>query len=160
MQKIIIAVVVCLVTFIGAQARVDCIASGVSLSEEKSGIDGVLWRVVQVESPSEARQRSAAEGMLDGQMAAERLGTGGNMLGGLVTGGLTGLIGTGVGYFLLGPSDLKPHARVMMEGEGKGSEYKQGFIIGWEKKTRSRKRGAFLGGGCLGTLLAIVLLYG
>ena len=44
--------------------------------------------------------------------------------------------------------------------EGKGQDYAFGFRAGWEKKTRSRKRSAFLGGGALGWLAFLAVYYG
>jgi hypothetical protein len=57
-------------------------------------------------------------GMFDGMMAAERIGTGGNVAGGLLVGVLTGLIGTGIGYLIIGPANIDVNALAMMEGGG------------------------------------------
>jgi hypothetical protein len=112
------------------------------------------WRVAQVAVQS-PQQYSSAQGMFDGEMYAENVGTGGKFAVGLVTGVLTGLLGTGVGYFLIGPADM--NMRASMAVQGKGQDYLFGFQTGWEKKTRSKKRNAFLGGGVLGTVGFLVL---
>lgn len=104
------------------------------------------------------RVRSISDGMFDGMMAAERIGTGGNVVGGLLVGVFTGLIGTGIGYLIIGPANIDVNALVMMEGVGKGGEYQNGFMVGWDKKTRSRKKNAFLAGGLLGTLAIVTLM--
>ena len=95
------------------------------------------------------REYTIAQGMVDGPIYAERISSGEHFVGGLVVGFFTGLIGTGAGYFLIGPSQLD--ARALLAVEGKGSEYFLGFETGWNKKTRSKKRNAFFGGGLLGT---------
>ena len=128
-------------------------ATGVEFSSH----DGALWEVVQVDS-QDGRLYSYGDGLLQGQMTAERIGTGGNMVGGLAVGALTGLIGTGIGYFLIGPA--QPDGYVNQMFSGKGGDYQSGFMAGWDKKTRSRKRNAFLGGGLLGTLAFVVLVAG
>ena len=85
---------------------------------------------------------------------AEHYPTGGKFWGGFLTGGLAPIYGTGIGYFIVGSADLDMKARNHISD--KSSEYKNGFMKGWEKKTQSRKRGAFVGGGLLGSLTALI----
>ena len=68
---------------------------------------------------------------------------------------LTGLWGTGIGYFIVGPVQLDIHAQQALSG--KPADYRLGFETSWRSKTKSKKRGAFLGGGLLGTLVFVVL---
>jgi len=140
-------------SFVSSWASPGLRATGV----EASLHNGVLWEVVQVDSQA-GRSYSYGDGLLQGQMAAERIGTGGNMIGGLAIGVLTGVIGTGIGYFLIGPA--QPDANATRMFGDKGGDYQSGFMAGWDKKTRSRKRNAFLGGGLLGTLAFVVLIAG
>jgi len=116
------------------------------------------WLLAQATSlPPEAvaGKTTSSDGMLDGQLHAERIGTGGNFAGGLAIGVLTGLIGTGIGYFIVGSAPLDARARQALSE--KPADYRLGFETGWQKKTKSKKRGAFLGGGILGTLAFVVL---
>jgi len=71
-------------------------------------------------------------------------------------GALTGLVGTGIGYFVVGPLPLD--GRAMTKTADKGSDYQMGFKTAWDKKTQSKKRGSFLAGGLLGTA-AFVAVY-
>ncbi|MEY4635544.1 MAG: hypothetical protein RJA55_1342 [Acidobacteriota bacterium] len=100
---------------------------------------------------------TVAAGVRDGEMLAESIGTGSKLGTGLAVGVLTGFIGTGIGYFVVGPESLTAEAyQRQLNG---GPDYQMGFKTGWERKTRARKRNAFLAGGALGTaaFLAFVL---
>ncbi|MCC7009680.1 MAG: hypothetical protein IT184_12795 [Acidobacteria bacterium] len=103
-----------------------------------------------------AQNDTLAAGLVDGEMLAEAQRTGGKLGAGLAIGVLTGLIGTGIGYFVIGPEPLSPEA--LQRGAGKGPDYQLGLKTGWEKKTRSKKRHAFLAGGLLGTAAFFVLV--
>jgi hypothetical protein len=96
-----------------------------------------------------------AAGLLDGETLAESQRTGGNLGAGLGVGVLTGLIGTGIGYFVVGPSPLSADAA--QRSAGKSADYQLGLKTGWEKKTKSKKRNAFLAGGLLGTAVWIAI---
>ncbi len=95
-------------------------------------------------------------GLLDGEMLAEGRRTGGKFGAGLGIGVLTGLIGTGIGYFVIGPDELS--AEALRRGEGKSADYQLGLKTGWERKTQSRKRKAFLAGGLLGTAAFVAVM--
>ncbi len=107
--------------------------------------------------PAEAGRAgdTMAEGMLEGEMLAENVPTAGKMGVGLGVGALTGLIGTGIGYFVVGPEPLP--ADVVLRYADKSADYQLGFKAGWEKKSKSKKRNAFLAGGLLGTAAFVVL---
>ena len=92
---------------------------------------------------------SSAEGERDGEQLAETVGTGGKVFAGVATGLFTSLIGTSIGYFVIGPQELS--APAALAREGKSPEYQQGFATGWARKSQSKKRNAFLIGGLLGT---------
>ena len=98
--------------------------------------------------------RGMSWGMMEGEIHAERPSTRGTLSAGLFTGVMTGLLGTGIGYFIVGPAPLD--AKAYQALEGKGADYQYGFEIGWKKKTKFRKRSAFLGGGMLGTVVFVV----
>jgi hypothetical protein len=97
-----------------------------------------------------------AAGVLDGEMLAEGHRTGGKFGAGLGVGLLTGLIGTGIGYFVIGPEQLS--AEAVQRSAGKSPDYQLGLKTGWERKTQSRKRKAFLAGGLLGTAAFVALV--
>jgi hypothetical protein len=108
------------------------------------------------QSAPAAQDDSMAAGLLDGEALAESQSTGGKLAAGLGVGVLTGLIGTGIGYFVIGPSDLSPE--VLQRGTGRSADYQLGLKTGYERKTRSRKRNAFLAGGLLGTAAFIAMV--
>ena len=95
------------------------------------------------------------EGFADGKRQAgmtkaSKLGTG------LLAGGLLGLLGTGIGYYIVGPKDIEVH--ILTQVSAKSVEYQSGFIKGWDKETERKKRSSFLKGGLLGTCATMVVL--
>ncbi len=116
-----------------------------TVEQERSAPFPAVWRLAQVAQQPPARIYSMADGMMEGEMYAERVGTGGNFAVGLLCGALVGLIGTGICYALTGPASMSRMQYQAMEG--KGSDYRLGFETGFAKKSKSRKRGAALGGG-------------
>ena len=115
-----------------------------------------VWRLAQVD-PQAGSKYTSAKGMLDGEMMGENVTTGGKFAFGLVVGALTGVIGSGIGYFLIGPAPMTAQAYHRMEG--KGDDYHLGFKNAWEKKSRSKRRNAFLGGGVLGWLAFLAIYF-
>ena len=94
--------------------------------------------------------------MIDGEMHAERQGTWGKFAGGLAIGLFTGPLGSGIGYFLIGPTPMDGEA--LNAQDGKGSDYQRGFLTGWNKKTKAKKRSIFLVGGLLGAAALYFIL--
>lgn len=103
----------------------------------------------QAQAPQAPSNDTMVAGMVDGEALADGHRTGGNLGAGLAIGVLTGLIGTGIGYFVIGPSPLS--AEALQRSAGRGPDYQLGLKTGWERKTQSKKRNAFLAGGLLGT---------
>jgi hypothetical protein len=103
-----------------------------------------------------ASDDTMANGLMEGEALAEAHATSGNLATGLGIGVLTGLIGTGIGYFVVGPSPLS--AEAIQRSLSRSADYQLGLKTGWEKKTRERKRHAFLAGGLLGTAVWIVIV--
>jgi len=133
----------------------------VSVFFSATGIAHAQSPAAPVSAPQPSSQPAAtndtmAAGLLDGEALAESRGTGTNLAAGLGIGIFTGLIGTGIGYFVVGPSPLSTEA--VQRSLSRGADYQLGLKTGWEKKTRERKRHAFLAGGLLGTAAWIVLL--
>ncbi len=99
---------------------------------------------------------STAEGQRDAELLAETVGTGGKVGVGVAVGLLTGIIGTGIGYFVIGPNDVSADAAIAQQG--KSPEYQLGYKAAWAKKTKDKKRKSFLVGGLLGTAAWIALV--
>ena len=124
---------------------------------QTEGFSYGVWRLAQVD-PQASSQYTSSKGMLEGEMMGENVSTGGKFALGLVVGALTGVIGSGIGYFLVGPAPITVQAYHRMEG--KGDDYHMGFKNAWDKKTRSKRRNAFLGGGVLGWLAFLAIYFG
>ncbi len=107
-------------------------------------------------SASVSTDDTMAAGQRDGEMLAEGLGTGGKLGAGLGIGVLTGVIGTAIGYFVIGSEPLS--AEALKRSLGKSEDYQLGFKTGWDRKTKSKKRNAFLAGGLIGTAAFVALV--
>ena len=117
--------------------------------------DGLLCMLGQEPDAQHEQRYTYGQGMLDGEKHAEKVGIAGKFATGLLLGVWVPFIGTGIGYFLLGNAPLD--AMALMSTEGKGEHYLLGFRTGWNKKSRLRKRNAFVVGGVLGTLALLSL---
>jgi len=62
-----------------------------------------VWRLAQVDAQVSTKY-TIAKGMLDGEMMGENVSTGGKFAFGFVIGALTGVIGSGIGYFIVSPA--------------------------------------------------------
>ena len=108
----------------------------------------------QVGVSIQSEQFTYEQGFLEGERQAEATSAG-KFGTGLIVGVLTGLIGTGIGYFMVGPKPIDTMAISRMDG--KGSDYQLGFGSAWDKKTQSKKRGSFFMGGLLGTAAFVAI---
>jgi len=113
--------------------------------------------VVPTPAPSPPAEEETMEaGLAAGeQMALNQDGTGRTGTG-FAIGLLTGFIGTGIGYAVLGPAPLSTQALLALEE--KNDEYQLGFRNGWEQETKSAKRSSFVKGGVIGTIITIAAL--
>lgn len=109
--------------------------------------------------PSVAPADAMARGMMDGKAAAQGVGTGGWLAGGIASGVALGLIGTGIIFAVASSSgvELPPERRVAMSSAGETPVYQQAFQQEYERTLKSRRKGAALGGGLLGTALFLLL---
>jgi hypothetical protein len=98
---------------------------------------------------------TTATGVRDGEILGDGIRTGGKVGVGVAIGVLTGLIGTGIGYFVIGPEQMTPEA--FQRSSTRTIDYQTGFRSGWDKRTQSKKRKAFLAGGLLGTAAWIAI---
>jgi hypothetical protein len=112
--------------------------------------------VASAQTPADA----LARGQMDGKAAAEGVGTGAWIAGGVASGVVLGLIGTGIIYLGAGASsvELPPERRVAMSAAGESPVYQQAFQQEYERSVRSRRKNSALGGGLIGSLIAVVLL--
>ena len=139
-----VVVTVLLVTF-------TCAATGVAQAQS-------VVSAAQGQTPAAAvapTSDTMAAGILDGELLAEGPRTGGKFGAGLGVGVLSGLIGTGIGYFVIGPEPLS--AEALARSANRSADYQLGLKTGWERKTKSRKRNAFLAGGLLGTAAFVAI---
>lgn len=113
-----------------------------------------LLQVAEAEE-SPGLRPSMFEGVRDGRSAAERRPSGATFFGGAVCGLLAGLICTGILWAVTGPDQVPIiHQKKAME---KGDEYFEGFVNGYEERTKAKKRSARLGGGLAGTAVFVIL---
>ena len=95
-----------------------------------------------------------AHGAVDGKRRAD-LATTNRATTGIIVGALTGLIGTGIGYYVIGPDEIP--TRLAVELAKKGPEYQLGFTEAYEKQTKRKKRSSFGKGGLGGTALFVIV---
>jgi hypothetical protein len=124
---------------------------------------GASSLLAQQQQPSAVTQSGVAsdvmaKGQLDGQSAAQSVGTGGWMAGGVVTGLFTGLIGTAVIWAVAGSSDVSVPADRRVQIANEPPTYQQSYESGYGQKLKSKRKASALGGGLLGTA-AFVLIY-
>ncbi|HEU4993762.1 MAG TPA: hypothetical protein VFT29_03050 [Gemmatimonadaceae bacterium] len=98
-----------------------------------------------------------AKGNLDGQAAARPVGTAGWMTGGVFTGLLTGLIGTVVIWAVAGNSDVNVPADKRSLIAGESATYQQAYQAGFGEKLKSKRKGAALTGGLIGTATFLII---
>jgi hypothetical protein len=125
---------------------------------------GASSLLAQQAQPSGVTQAGAsntevmAKGRLDGQTSAQSVGTGGWMAGGVVTGLFTGLIGTAVIWAVAGSSDVSVPADRRLQIADHPPTYQQAYEAGYGEKLKSKRKGAALGGGLLGTAALVLLV--
>ena len=95
-----------------------------------------------------------ADGAVDGKRRSDQAATS-RATTGIIVGALTGLIGTGIGYFVIGPEEIP--TQLAVELSKKGSEYQLGFTEAYEKQTKRKKRSSFGKGGLGGTALFVIV---
>lgn len=97
-----------------------------------------------------------ARGRLDGQVAAQNVGSGGWFIGGVATGALTGLIGTAVIWVAAGSSDVSVPADRRLQIINQNSIYQQSFESGFGERLKAQRKRSALRGGLLGTAAFVV----
>ena len=112
-----------------------------------------IWRIAQV-APQTNQPYTMVQGRIDGERFAENISTKGDFLEGILSLGIF----SPHKYFLIGPAPLNVEA--LLATREKGEDYILGFKYGWEEKTRSKKRKAFLHGGGIGVIRVFALIIG
>src|SRR5687768_17447127 len=126
------------------------------------GASSLLAQQSQPAGATQAGSPSAGEvmakGRLDGTTAAQSVGTGGWMAGGAATGLPTGLIGTAVIWAVAGSSEVSVPADRRLQIAEQPATYQQQYEAGFGEKLKSKRKGAALGGGLLGTAALLLLV--
>lgn len=151
---VVLTITLTAATTAGAAARFDH-HSGIPVPEYVTVAKPIMV-AQQVVTPSATVIYTYHDGYAQGEGTANGRSNTGSFIGGLAWGGLLGLIGTGVGYFLTGGAD-PPHAD-LAQISGRGSDFERGFRDGYRERAKSKARGAKLGGGLLGTLIFVVIV--
>lgn len=95
-----------------------------------------------------------AQGYIEGKKIAERRSFSKSGTG-LAVGLLSGLIGTGIGYFIIGPDEVPHHLTI--QTAHKGAEYQLGFSDAYKKVSKQKKKSSFAKGGIGGTAVFVVV---
>lgn len=99
-----------------------------------------------------------AKARLDGEMAAMNVGTGGWFGGGLASGVLLGLIGTGVTWAAAGSSNAALPADRQLLLASQPVEYRQLYEKAYADKVKSKRKSSALKGGLVGTAAFVLLV--
>ena len=99
-----------------------------------------------------------AEGSLQGRAAAEGIGTGGYLAGGLLSGVTLGLIGTGITYAVAANSGVEVPASEMMMARERGAAYTQAYQEAFRDRVKDKRKSSALIGGLSGTAILLVLV--
>jgi hypothetical protein len=99
-----------------------------------------------------------AAGLNAGTQRAETVGTGGYLAGGVASGVLLGLIGTGITYAVAASSDVSLPPFEMASIADHSPEYIQGFRSGYGDRVKAKRKQSALTGGLLGTALFVVIV--
>jgi hypothetical protein len=116
---------------------------------------------VQVAAPSAATLSTGdlvAKGTLDGASAGKTVGTGGWLAGGLVSGVLLGLTGTGISYAIAASCDVTLPATTRAMLPEKDPSYTQAYEASYGEKVKSKPKSSALVGGLIGTATLVVLV--
>lgn len=120
-----------------------------------------LWLVTTLAS-AQVVERAAPDnpmvaGALEGQRAAEQVGTGGYFAGGMVSGVFPGLIGTGIAYAVAATSDVQIPATTQAMIASNGWEYVLSYEQAFRDRVKARRKSSALTGGLLGTAVAVMI---
>lgn len=97
------------------------------------------------------------EGPLEGERAAEVVGTNGYFAGGFVSGLALGLIGTGIAWTVAGSSEVAIPATTQAGIQTNGPEWVYAYQTAFAERLKARRKSAALSGGLLGTAAFLVI---
>jgi len=92
-----------------------------------------------------------AKGRMDGQMAAQNVGTGGWLAGGVASTFVLPPIGTGIIWVAAGRKDVSVPADRRLQLVNEAPTYQQAFKVGYRETLKSKRKGAVLGGYVIGS---------
>lgn len=98
-----------------------------------------------------------AAAMLHGQALAERQPVGGRFAGGLASGLLLGLIGTGIVWAVAGSDDTPVPIAHALQLANANPNYNLAFQQGYSARLKARRKSSALTGGLVGTATVVVL---
>ena len=137
-----------------------CLGSPAQSASPAPALAGPVMAATSVAAaPSDAASTVAA-GQADGETAARSHGTGGYFVGGLASGVLLGLIGTGITYAVAASSATELTASELTATTAKGPVYQQGYKDGYAKQLKSSRKSSALAGGLLGTAAFVAIYLG
>ena len=138
-------------------------ANSLALEAEQSGLTfskdrAIIGLMAHADTENlEQRTYSWEEGMIAGENAAQYRKVGDLFLDGIIVGGLTGIIGTVVVWYLE-EGDQIPY-RLVVKNVHKGPEYLKGFSKAYKKHTYRKKLFARFGGSCLASAAWLVVYF-
>jgi hypothetical protein len=151
---------VCIAFFLTITLTAATSANASARFDANNGIRVPTAQIIVAQGPSASTTTviyTYHDGKAQGEGAGNNISTGGNLVGGLACGFVLGIIGTGIVYFATGHAEPKTVDLVMIQD--RGTDFQRGFIDGYKETSRKKKRGAALGGGLLGTLFFVVLIF-
>jgi hypothetical protein len=113
--------------------------------------------VYVTQAPQAYAAKTAAEGMLEGRMAAKNQGTGGYVAGGFLGGLTLGLIGTGIVYLVAASSATEVPAGQQVVMINTPPDYRAAYIDAYGHEIRSKRKTSALVGGLAGTATFLVI---
>ena len=105
-----------------------------------------------------AADSTASAAVLHGRAAADRRSLGGRFAGGLASGLLLGLIGTGITYAIAGSDDASLSAAEAAQLASANPVYSLAFQQGYTERLKARRKSSALTGGLLGTAAIVTIV--
>ena len=116
------------------------------------------YKESEIEEKSEKKDKGYYDGVLSGRLSAEdNYSSGGWFAGGIASGVLLGLIGTGIISGISQIGNPEPPSYEIMRVQSYSTEYRAGFISGYGKKARSKKLSSSAVGGLVGTAAFLII---
>ena len=143
----------------GNNMKVGAIVTLFFLSPAFSQPDSTLSKQPQLNLLQDASKPSRAQGQEDGKLLAESIGTSRDFFAAFLSFSIGGgPIGAGIHYVLIGPDPVPE--KLVAEAEKKGIEYRQGFVTGYEERTKALRRRSVRNGSLAGMgVMTLLMVY-